>query len=32
MTDYDNIKQKVKKLERDAHDIQNLMEEFFNTI
>jgi len=32
MTDYEDIKEKVKKLENDAHDIQNLMEEFFNTV
>jgi hypothetical protein len=32
MTDYQGIKQQVKKLENDAHDIQNLMEEFFNTV
>jgi hypothetical protein len=32
MTDYDIIKQKVKQLKDEAHDIQNLMEEFFNTV
>jgi len=32
MTDYQGIKQKVKKLETDAHDIQNLMEEFFDLV
>lgn len=32
MTDYESIKQKVKKLKHDAHDIQNLMEEFFDTV
>jgi hypothetical protein len=31
MTDYQGIKQIVKKLENDAHDIQNLLEEFFST-